>query len=79
MGQLMSFVTALVALPFFLTIALVMGLLFGLLGGIPGGVIAAWPPLLYYHDRFLMGFIPPRWTRDGISRIEEYVRFYRDM
>jgi hypothetical protein len=41
-------------------------------------LVAAWPILLYYHDRFLISVIPSSWTVDLIRRAQAYADFYSD-
>jgi hypothetical protein len=69
-------VVAILIFPVFFALALPFGLIFGAVGGMPSGVVAVWPILLYYHDRFLIPCIPARWTRDLVRRGQAYVEFY---
>jgi hypothetical protein len=75
---MIDIVVALLVLPFFLTIALLLGLIFGLVGGWASAIVAAWPILLFYHDRYLLMFVPSNWTFGAIRRVQAYVDFYSD-
>jgi hypothetical protein len=78
MRSLFDVFMALLALPVFLALALLFGLVFGLVGGHASAFVAAWPILLYYHDRFLISVIPSSWTVDLIRRAQAYADFYSD-
>jgi hypothetical protein len=78
MEWLRDVIMALLALPFFLAFAFLFGLVFGLVGGYASAFVAAWPILLYYHDRFLTSLIPSSWTVDLIRRGQAYADFHSD-
>ena len=75
MRTVVDVVVAVLALPMFLAVALLFGVAFGLVGGGASAMVAAWPILLFYHDRFLMMFVPPSWTDGIVRRIQAYVDF----
>jgi hypothetical protein len=78
MRSLLDVIVALLVLPFFLAVALLFGFVFGLVGGGASAFVAAWPILLYYHDRFLIPVIPSSWTVDLIRRAQAYADFHSD-
>jgi hypothetical protein len=63
----MGIVVALLWLPIFLALALLLGLMFGLVGGGASALVAVWPLMLFYHDRFVLAVVPPHW-RVGLIR-----------
>jgi hypothetical protein len=65
MRLLFDIIVALVILPVFLGLALLFGVVFGLVGGGASAFVSAWPILVYYHDRFLTGVIPPAWRNSS--------------
>ena len=69
---------AVILAPLVLGLAIVFAIIFGLIGGTASAVVAAWPILLFYHDRYLITIIPLSWTADFIARIQEYVAFHDD-
>lgn len=78
MRFILDVVLALLFLPLFIALALLAGGVFMLVGGIASAVVAAWPIVLYYHDRFLLAVIPPSWTLNFIRRVQAYVDFHSD-
>jgi hypothetical protein len=78
MRTLIDVAVAVIIAPFVLTIAMILAIVLGLIGGKAGAIVAAWPLLLWYHDRYLLTFIHPRWTASLIERVQEYVRFHDD-
>jgi hypothetical protein len=78
MKTLISLILAILMLPIVLAVALLFALVFGAVGGGAGAVVAAWPILLYYHDRYLLAFIPASWTLRTVRRVQAYVDFHRD-
>lgn len=76
MTTVLAVAVSIIVLPVFLGLALLFGLPFLVVGGWAGGVVAAWPIFLYYHDRFLMPFVPPRYTAGLIGRVQAYVDFH---
>jgi hypothetical protein len=78
MRTVIGVVVALLVLPIFLASALLFGLIFGLVGGGASALVAAWPILLFYHDRFLLAFVPPTWTIKLIRHVQAHVDFFSD-
>jgi hypothetical protein len=74
MRSLLDVILVLLVLPVVLAFAFLFGLVFGLVGGPASAFVAAWPILLYYHDRFLISVIPSSWTVDLIRRAQAYAK-----